>query len=128
MFSSMSLDPAARHLKDFTDRIGNVPEGGDAASAFDWPPEKCIEDWDAFAPGSADAATEVRRRSRRRSHEVLLTLSLHGPRSVRAIRAVALERLATDDPTYGWTVQTQVRASARGLAVMEDPVDYRRRI
>lgn len=46
----------------------------------------------------------------------------------RAVRATALTRLSMDDPTYGWTVQMQARASAAGLRGVEVPVDYRRRV
>ncbi len=46
----------------------------------------------------------------------------------RAIRREAYERLAMRAPTYGWTVEMQVRALKAGLAVAEVPVSYRRRI
>lgn len=46
----------------------------------------------------------------------------------RAVRRLALERLGMQDRTYGWTVEMQVRALQEGLAVMEVPVSYRRRI
>jgi glycosyltransferase involved in cell wall biosynthesis len=46
----------------------------------------------------------------------------------RAIRRDALERLAMSDHDYGWTVEMQVRATKRGLAVAEVSVSYRRRI
>lgn len=45
----------------------------------------------------------------------------------RAIRASALERLAMDAPTFGWTVQMQIRAARMGLECREVPTDYRRR-
>ncbi len=47
---------------------------------------------------------------------------------LRAISATALELLDMDAPTYGWTVQMQVRALQRGLRCAEVPVPYRRRI
>ena len=46
----------------------------------------------------------------------------------RAVRWTALERLEMDDRDFGWTVQMQARAAARGLRCGEAPVDYRRRI
>lgn len=46
----------------------------------------------------------------------------------RAIRREALERLAMQDMTWGWTVEMQVRALRLGLPVAEVPVRYRRRI
>jgi len=46
----------------------------------------------------------------------------------RAIRWSALERLAMRDPDYGWTVEMQAKAAKRGLAVVEVPVSYHRRI
>jgi glycosyltransferase involved in cell wall biosynthesis len=46
----------------------------------------------------------------------------------RAIDRQALARLAMEDETWGWTVEMQVRAACRGLAVAEVPVAYRRRI
>lgn len=45
----------------------------------------------------------------------------------RAITVRALATLAMDDPDFGWTVQMQARAAARGLRVHEVPVRYRRR-
>jgi glycosyltransferase involved in cell wall biosynthesis len=45
----------------------------------------------------------------------------------RAIRAEALERLELDDLGFGWTIQMQVRAARRGLAIAEVPVSCRRR-
>lgn len=45
----------------------------------------------------------------------------------RAITARALRALAMDDPDFGWTVQMQARAAARGLRMVEVPVRYRRR-
>lgn len=46
----------------------------------------------------------------------------------RAIRRSALTVLAMDDRDFGWTVQMQARAFARGLRVVEVPVSYRTRI
>ncbi len=45
----------------------------------------------------------------------------------RAISRTALERLEMDAPTFGWTVQMQIRAASRGLACSEVAVDYARR-
>lgn len=46
----------------------------------------------------------------------------------RAIRWEALRSLGMEDRTFGWTVEMQVKAIRRGLAVAEVPVSYRRRI
>ncbi len=46
----------------------------------------------------------------------------------RAIRRSALDKLAMRDRDFGWTVEMQVKASQRGLAVREVAVSYRRRI
>ena len=46
----------------------------------------------------------------------------------RAIRREALEDLRMRAPTYGWTVEMQVRALKAGLTYREVPVRYRRRI
>ena len=46
----------------------------------------------------------------------------------RAIRKDALQRLAMNHKTYGWTVEMQVRALKHGLRSIEIPVRYRRRI
>ena len=46
----------------------------------------------------------------------------------RAITAEAFRGLHISDTGYGFPVQTQVRALARGLRVVEVPVSYRRRI
>jgi hypothetical protein len=40
----------------------------------------------------------------------------------------ALERLAMEDPDYGWTVEMQIKAARRGLRCREVPVSYRKRI
>ena len=46
----------------------------------------------------------------------------------RAIRADALQRLNMQDPTYGWTVEMQVKALQNRMKVVEVPVRYRKRI
>jgi glycosyltransferase involved in cell wall biosynthesis len=46
----------------------------------------------------------------------------------RAIRADALRALDMKDRAYGWTVEMQLEAAARGLRYMEVPVRYRARI
>ena len=46
----------------------------------------------------------------------------------RAIRRSAYEQLDMTAPTYGWTVEMQVRALKRKLAVVDVPVSYGRRI
>lgn len=46
----------------------------------------------------------------------------------RAICHKALDRLAMADRDYGWTVEMQVKAARAGLATLEVPVRYRRRI
>lgn len=46
----------------------------------------------------------------------------------RAIRRDAYERLNMEAPTFGWTVEMQVRALKRGLRCTEVPVHYRARI
>jgi len=46
----------------------------------------------------------------------------------RAIRWSALERLHMSEPTYGWTVEMQIKAARLGLRCAEVPVSYRRRI
>jgi glycosyltransferase involved in cell wall biosynthesis len=46
----------------------------------------------------------------------------------RAIRYASLLRLSMQDPTYGWTVEMQVKAAKLGLACTEVPVRYRKRI
>lgn len=46
----------------------------------------------------------------------------------RAIRADALKRLDMQDPTYGWTVEMQVKALQKRMKVVEVPVRYRKRI
>ena len=46
----------------------------------------------------------------------------------RAVTWPALERLAMEDPDFGWTAEMQVKALRRGLRVTEVPVSYRRRV
>ncbi|MEL7481102.1 MAG: glycosyltransferase family 2 protein [Pseudomonadota bacterium] len=46
----------------------------------------------------------------------------------RAIRRSAYDRLQMEAPTFGWTVEMQVRALKQRLAVADVPVSYRRRI
>ena len=46
----------------------------------------------------------------------------------RAVRWDALEAIGMTDPTFGWTVEMQVRAAALGLRSLEVPVSYRRRV
>jgi len=46
----------------------------------------------------------------------------------RAIRFDALRALDMRDRDFGWTVEMQAKAAARGLRCMEIPVSYRRRI
>ena len=54
-----------------------------------------------------------------------VTFSDLGP--FRAITWEALEKLAMDDTSYGWTVQMQVRAAKHRIEIAEVPVDYRQR-
>ena len=46
----------------------------------------------------------------------------------RAIRAEALRQLRMQDPTYGWTVEMQIKALQHRMKVVEIPVRYRKRI
>lgn len=46
----------------------------------------------------------------------------------RALTRTAYESLSMSAPTYGWTVQMQVRAAKRGLRMQEIPAGYRRRV
>jgi glycosyltransferase involved in cell wall biosynthesis len=45
----------------------------------------------------------------------------------RAIRAESLRGLGMADPTFGWTIEMQLKAWRNGLRVQEAPVRYRRR-
>jgi glycosyltransferase involved in cell wall biosynthesis len=47
---------------------------------------------------------------------------------LRAIRRDALEALAMEDRNFGWTIEMQVRAAKLGIATVELPAGYRRRI
>lgn len=46
----------------------------------------------------------------------------------RAVRTDALQRMHMSDPTYGWTVEMQIKAAKLGLRCEEVPVRYRKRI
>jgi glycosyltransferase involved in cell wall biosynthesis len=46
----------------------------------------------------------------------------------RAIRTDALMRLTMSDPTYGWTVEMQIKAAKLKMRCSEVPVRYRKRI
>lgn len=46
----------------------------------------------------------------------------------RAIRKTSYDKLAMQAPTFGWTVEMQVRALKHGLKCAEIPVHYRKRI
>jgi glycosyltransferase involved in cell wall biosynthesis len=46
----------------------------------------------------------------------------------RAVRIDSLQRMKMSDPTYGWTVEMQVKAAKLGLRCTEVPVKYRKRI
>jgi glycosyltransferase involved in cell wall biosynthesis len=46
----------------------------------------------------------------------------------RAIRYSSLLQLDMKDPTYGWTVEMQLKIAKLSLRFVEIPVDYRRRI
>ena len=46
----------------------------------------------------------------------------------RAIRYESLLALEMNDPTYGWTVEMQIKAAKQKLRSVEVPVDYRVRI
>lgn len=46
----------------------------------------------------------------------------------RAVRMSALLRMKMRDPTFGWTVEMQIKAAKLGLDCVEVPVRYRRRI
>ncbi len=45
----------------------------------------------------------------------------------RAIRRDQLIRLGLREQTYGWNLEMQMRAAAKGLRILEIPVDHRRR-
>jgi len=46
----------------------------------------------------------------------------------RAVRSVALQRMKMRDPTFGWTVEMQIKAAKLKLKCTEVPVRYRKRI
>ena len=46
----------------------------------------------------------------------------------RALRRASLDALGMADRTFGWTVEMQIKAARHGLAALEVPVRYRRRI
>jgi hypothetical protein len=46
----------------------------------------------------------------------------------RAVRCDALDLLDMSDPTFGWTIEMQLKAYAAQLRVSEVPVRYRARI
>ncbi len=46
----------------------------------------------------------------------------------RAIRYASLMNLDMRDPTFGWTVEMQIKAHLSGLRITEVPVSYRRRV
>ena len=46
----------------------------------------------------------------------------------RAVRVDALQRMKMKDPTYGWTVEMQIKAAKLKLRCTEVPVRYRKRI
>ncbi len=46
----------------------------------------------------------------------------------RAVRTTALQKMSMADPTYGWTVEMQIKAAKLRLRCTEVPVRYRKRI
>jgi glycosyltransferase involved in cell wall biosynthesis len=46
----------------------------------------------------------------------------------RAVRYDVLSALEMRDPTFGWTIEMQIKAVRRGFRVVEVPVRYRKRI
>lgn len=46
----------------------------------------------------------------------------------RAIRYQSLMKLHMRDPTFGWTIEMQIKAHIGGLRITEIPVSYRRRV
>ena len=46
----------------------------------------------------------------------------------RAIRVGVLKKLEMSDPTFGWTVEMQLKAHVQGVPTTEVPVRYRARI
>ena len=47
---------------------------------------------------------------------------------LRAVRTDALQRMQMSDPTFGWTVEMQIKAAKLKLKCTEVPVRYRKRI
>ena len=47
---------------------------------------------------------------------------------LRAVRADALQKMQMSDPTFGWTVEMQIKAAKLKLKCTEVPVRYRKRI
>jgi glycosyltransferase involved in cell wall biosynthesis len=45
----------------------------------------------------------------------------------RAIKRTALDSLDMQEETYGWSIEMQTKAAARGLRIKEVPVDWRNR-
>jgi glycosyltransferase involved in cell wall biosynthesis len=45
----------------------------------------------------------------------------------RAVKKDVLDRLRMSDPTYGWTIEMQIKAARAGMRYVEVPVAYRRR-
>ncbi len=63
----------------------------------------------------------------------LMLRALYGVRSTdmgpfRAIRRPAFDALGMAETSFGWNVEMQMRAAARGLRVLEVPVGCRRRV
>jgi len=54
------------------------------------------------------------------------TVSDLGP--FRAISQQALQRLAMEDESFGWTIEMQIKAIQQGMMVVERPVDTLRRL
>jgi glycosyltransferase involved in cell wall biosynthesis len=46
----------------------------------------------------------------------------------RAVRVAALQNMSMSDPTFGWTVEMQIKAAKLSLRCKEIPVRYRKRI
>ena len=81
---------------------------------------------------SEPKALSIQQRSGNR-FAVLLIRLLWGYRytdlgPMRAITWASLKKLGMKDPSYGWTVEMQIRALKQGLQVMEHPTPYRRRV
>lgn len=59
---------------------------------------------------------------------LLYGVPISDPGPFRAVRSAVFQALALQDMTYGWPVETIVRAARRGYRVREVPVSYRPRI